>query len=111
VLLPRIEDLTKGEVAPVKYELGANPSLFRGNSAEWVLERPTVGDSLHPLPYYGSAYVTDEYAWDNYVYVGGWRAYTSENHASVYLYNGGDLLSWAYPYNADSSYFYWANYF
>jgi hypothetical protein len=74
-----------------------------------VLERPTVGGSLHPLPYYGSAYVTDEYAWDNYV--GGWRAYTSENHASVYPYNGGDLLSWAYPYNADSSYFYWANYF
>jgi hypothetical protein len=103
-----IEDLTKGEVAPVKYELGSQPALFRGNSAEWVLERPTVNGSLNPLPYYGSAYMTDEFAWDSNA--GGWRAYTSENHAAVYMYNGSDLLSWGYPYNSDSSYFFWANY-
>jgi hypothetical protein len=104
-----IEDLTKGEVSPVKYELGSQPALFRGNAAEWVFERPTVGGSLHALPNYGSAYMTDEFAWDTHA--GGWRAYTSENYAAVYMYNSGsDLLSWGYPYNSDSSYFFWSNY-
>lgn len=70
---------------------------------------PTVGGSLHALPSYGSAYMTDEFAWDSHA--GGWRAYTAENHDCLHMYNGSDLLSWAYPYNSDSAYFFWANYF
>lgn len=104
-----IEDLTKGEVAPITSEYGSQPALFRGNSAEWVLERPTVGGTLHPLPYYGTAYMTDEFAWDSLA--GGWRAYTSENYGIAYMYNGSNLLSWARPSNLDSSNFYWAHYF
>ena len=103
-----IEDITQGEAVGGLYEQAQQPWLFQGNSAEWVLERPTVGGNLNPLPYYGSAYMTDMYALDTYL--GYWNPYAYEANDQISMYNGSDELSTVYYDDVLSSSFYWTGY-
>ena len=103
-----MQNLTQGEATPVYSELGAQPALFQGNSAEFVLERPTVGGSLHPLPAFNLTPFWWEHVYDSYA--GGGRNVCDENYDVISMYNNGDELASGVTTSCDSSYFFWLNY-
>ena len=64
---------------------------YNGTGAEWIMERPTVNDSLPELADYLTAFITDADALK--VSTNAWvKAGTTANR-SIAMYNGKDLLS------------------
>ena len=100
-----MENMTQGEASPVYSELGQQPALFAGNSAEWIVERPTINGNLYPLAQFGFVPFSWEHVYDSYAGVG--RNSCDENQNSLWMYNGLDLLSTAFPTGCDSSLIFW----
>jgi hypothetical protein len=91
---------------PLKSALAQAPgstATFVGNSAEWIMERPTLSDgSLPDLALYSVAHgypslfyatMIDAFAYRN----GNWVAYGSDPNLQLSMYNGNDLLSTVSP--------------
>jgi hypothetical protein len=79
---------------------------FRGASAEWVMERPTVNGSLLDLSNYGNAVMTNGFA----VQASGKLVYPSSSEPSVVsvtMVNGSTKLSTARPIWDGLSVFTW----
>lgn len=74
-------------------------ATFVGNTAEWIMERPTINGVLPDLALYDVmrtyphfvfyATMIDAYTYQN----GNWVAYGSDPDVQTYMYNGVDLLS------------------
>ncbi len=103
-----MEDLTRGEASPTYSELGAKPSLFQGNSGEWVTERPTVGGTLHPLPHFNNFSFWWQHVYDSVA--GGGRNACNESFSTITMYNAFDFLATTTPTACDASTFSWLNY-
>ena len=104
-------DTTKRQGVLVGVALGS--THYNGSTAEWVLERPTVGGKFAQLSDYNTALMsspsilTSSFNWD---------AYSSFSNTEIWLYNnyqsGNDnnLLSAAAGSGSASIYYYWFNY-
>ncbi len=101
-----IDDITQNESAD---ETTKGPSTLTFNSAEWVLERPTVRKQLWALPDYVYTQASGMYLWD--VHKGNWFKYEVYPHGHIYMYHSGDLLSKAAgTSNGDGADYYWENF-
>lgn len=115
-----VEDISRGEYTPI-YNcrgtylpligcLNLGPSLtvnIPGYEAEWIMERPTVGGSLPDLTNYSYTFMYDAYALKTNGY---WMNYDGANNQQIFMYNGSDLLSAAYPWNSSTILFEWYNF-
>jgi hypothetical protein len=73
-------------------------ATFVGNSAEWVMERPTVGGSLADLSDYGVTTMCGAYVWQPSST--SWKVFNQVPGFEVSMYNGSTLLSsawWLFP--------------
>ena len=85
----RIIDYTQNNES--KFYVPLNGTTYNGMDAEWILERPTVNNSLPELADYLTAFITDADALK--VSTNAWvKAGTTANR-SIAMYNGKDLLS------------------
>ncbi len=82
-------------------------TTFNGHTAEWVMERPEVDGSLSSLANYGTAEITNAWAYD---YKGNLHLYTSDTSTNLSMYNGSDLLSTVAAVGSESMEFTWHNY-
>jgi hypothetical protein len=98
-----VEDVTRGEYAPVYTPLGDVKIL--GYQAEWIMERPYENGVLPDLSDYDYTAMYDAYAeqtngsWVNYLGQcdsADCVADTKANSYQIWMYNGNDLLSWSY---------------
>ncbi len=103
-----MENMTQGEATPVYSELGAQPALFQGNSAEWITERPTINNNVGSLPQFGLFPYWWEHVYDSYAGA-GYNA-CDENENVISMTNGNDVLASGFTTSCDSSDFYWTNY-
>jgi hypothetical protein len=79
---------------------------FIGDSAEWIMERPTVNNSLPDLSNYVLAGMHDAYARRS---DGSYVTYNGGNNNQISMFNGSDELSTVYP-NGTSMLFVWENF-
>jgi hypothetical protein len=97
-----IDDFTSGTTFKTSWLdfyyafLGGPP--FVGNSAEWIMERPTVNNSITSLAPYGSAAMVNPYAIDSAGHVLTW---STDVYTALSMYNGSDLLS--FPFSGPSN--------
>jgi hypothetical protein len=104
-----LQDYTQGEATPVYYELGSQPGLFQGSTAEWIAERPTFsGNVVYPLPAFGAFPFSWEHVYDSYAGIA--ENACNENENIVSMYNGQDELASAFTTGCDSSYSYWTGF-
>ena len=90
--------VTHSDNTQVQYESSTPiPSgvTFVGDSAEFILERPTVGGTEYPLPDYSSALMDWTYADDSTGTVLHNRE--TDSFLEVWMYNASDLLSEGIP--------------
>jgi hypothetical protein len=78
-----------------------------GSEAEWIMERPTVNGSLPDLSDYSYTFMYDAYALKTNGY---WMNYNGANNQQIFMYNGNDLLSAAYPWTGSTILFEWYNF-
>ncbi len=71
-------------------QLSGSTSEFHGTSAEWIMERPSLGISLTDLADYSSTEISGAYARDS---GGATDTYTSDDSWNVTMTNGADTLS------------------
>jgi hypothetical protein len=69
-------------------------AVFVGNSAEWVMERPTVNGSLADLSNYGVTTMCGAYVWQPSST--SWKVFNQVPGFEVSMYNGSNLLSSAW---------------
>jgi hypothetical protein len=110
-----VEDISRGEYTYIYVCRGLSffgactniaQTTVGGSEAEWIMERPTVGGSLPDLSDYSYSYMYDAYATKtNGTYV----VYNGANNQQIFMYNGSDLLSGAYPSTGSTMLFYWFN--
>jgi hypothetical protein len=110
-----VEDISRGEFTTV-YNcrgtsifgicLNVNQTKIGGSEAEWIMERPTVGGSLPDLADYNYTFMYDAYALQSN---GSWMNYNGANNQQIFMYNGNDLLSGAYPWTSTTILFEWFN--
>ncbi len=102
------EDITSGQYAYVSTTFTSG--VFSGNSAEWILERPTISNNLTDLADYVGATVSNPWVHraDNrwYGYTGG-DEITSQQ---ITMFNGANALSTVSPVNVDHMQFQWLAY-
>lgn len=94
-------------VAALPFCLNLNQVNIGGSEAEWIMERPAVNGSLPDLADYGSAFMYDAYAEKTN---GNWMNYDGANNQQIFMYNGSDLLSAAYPWSTSMILFDWFNF-
>jgi len=99
------EDVTTGQYAYLSTPFTSG--TFSGNSAEWIMERPTVNNSLTDIANYAVAVLWNPWAHraDNrwYGYTGG-DEITSQQ---ITMFNGANALSTVSPLNVDHMQFQW----
>ena len=101
-----IDDITENESAS---EMTVGPSNPTFNSAEWVLERPTVRKQLWALPNYIYTESSGMYLWD--VHKSNFYKYEVYPHGHIYMYHNGNLLSKAAgTSNGSGADYYWENF-
>jgi len=110
-----VEDISRGEYTYV-YNcrglsiygicLNVNQTNIGGSEAEWIMERPLVNGSLPDLSDYNYTYMYDAYALQTNGY---YTNYNGANNQQIYMYNGNDLLSAAYPWSSSTILFDWYN--
>jgi hypothetical protein len=86
-------------------------TTFLGDSAEWIMERPQINDSLPELSPYGFT-VMCGFAYARYLTGAGIVDAAADGNINVRMYNGSDLLSAAYRWGSDTDscmYFHWYN--
>jgi hypothetical protein len=102
------EDVTTGQYASVSTVFASG--VYSGNSAEWIMERPTVNDSMPDLANYSSAGMSNPWAHraDNrwYGYTGGDEVRSQQ----ITMFNGGNPLSTVSPIDNDHMQFQWLAY-
>ncbi|MFL6451952.1 MAG: G1 family glutamic endopeptidase [Bryobacteraceae bacterium] len=102
------EDVTSGQYAYVTTNFASG--VFSGNSAEWIMERPTVNNNLPELANYSVAVMWNPWAHraDNrwYGYTGGDEV-TSQQ---ITMFNASGALSTVLPLNVDHMQFQWLAY-
>jgi hypothetical protein len=99
-------DQTLGE-ATKAYERPPN-AKFTGNTAEWILERPTVNGSLYDLPDYIAAAASDMIAYDTTA--GKYKSYGAESYDLVSMYHHSDLLSRPVSSGKTTATYFWQNF-
>ncbi len=82
-------------------------TMFGGHTAEWVMERPTVNGNVTSLTNYGSAQMTDAWAYD-YSYQPHYP--TSDTSSQLTMSNGADVLSTVQLVTSRAMTFTWHNY-
>lgn len=82
-------------------------TTFNGHQAEWVMERPTVNGSLSTLANYGSAQISDAWAYD---FADQAHEYTSDESVAIGMYGGSGLLSSVAPLDPYAMQFTWHGY-
>ena len=100
-------NLTENVVAAYLSTTAPSGTTFNGHTAEWVMERPTVNGSLSSLANYGTAEITNAWAYD---YDGSLHLYTSDTSTNLSMYSGSDLLSTVTAVGSESMQFTWHNY-
>jgi len=111
-----VEDATRGEYTYIYTCRGL--TLFGacfniaqtnvgGSEAEWIMERPTVNNSLPDLADYSYTFMYDAYAEQTN---GSWMNYDGANNQQIFMYNGNDLLSGAYVWNSSTILYEWYNF-
>ena len=81
---------------------------FQGNSAEWIMERPTVGGYLYDMPNFAYAYMDN--GWAFRLGSGSYISFLSEPYQNITMVNGSDTLSTAYSQDSISMWFAWHAY-
>ena len=106
-----IEDLSS---SPHQYTTIYTPkgsTYVGGSEAEWIMERPGVGcgTCYGDLADYGITYMFDAYA--HIVNAGPYfMNYDGASYQQIFMWNGNDLLSGAYPLTRSEMVFYWFGY-
>lgn len=106
-----IWDLTHPQVVSV-YDL--NTKGVAGSDAEWIMERPKIGNSLSDLSAYTYATMSGAYACnENLSTLVNCMSYHSPSTGvtsyQIWMYNGSDLLSAVFPVNDSEMEFFWYN--
>lgn len=96
----------------VKVSLSApGGTTFKGDSAEWVVERPQVGSTLTTLANYGSANMADAKALDGSDGNSVWHLMSDVDPlTSLNMVNGSKLLSSSSVTSSTSASFTWVNF-
>ena len=103
-----IIDYTKGERTNAIH--APNHQWFSGNSAEWIVERPTVNGNLYFLPDYNIAQTSDMGTYDTHL--GQYVGYGAEPFDTVSMVNPNtkDLLSKSASLSRTTAQFTWNHY-
>jgi hypothetical protein len=81
-----------------------------GASAEWIEERTTFNNLLWPLPNYGSVSMIDSHYGTTIFPIYPANFGIQSAWSTVFMYNGGDLLSWVLPTAPDTEEMHWNSY-
>ncbi len=102
------EDVSTGQYAYLSTPFSSG--TFTGSSAEWVMERPTIGGNLPDLADYSYAYMLYPYA---YRADGVYRNYLDTSDVTseqITMYNGSNSLSTVVPIDSNTMEFFWLGY-
>ena len=100
----QMEDLTKSHYTGTPIPPG---TTFTGSSAEWIMERPKLGNYLPPLANYGSASMSNAYA---HRAGGPWIPSRGDSNSEIWMFEGSDLLSTVSPVDLSAMAFSWHNF-
>ena len=101
-----IMNLSSGAYTNIYTPVGG--TRVSGSEAVWIMERPTVGNSLPDLANYGSAIMSSASARKaNAKRHQGYIAYQGARNKQITMVNGADVLSTVTPIDANSMRFNW----
>lgn len=107
-----VQNISANEITVVQTPFGK--TVVGATEAEWIMERPTVGNGPADLAGYGAAIMKNVRAVDpqtSYSYDGiGYFGEPSLQSVQLAMTNGTDTLSTVSPLGADSMFFFWTGF-